>query len=171
MDLKDYIRDIPDFPKKGIVFKDITTLLKDPAAFRAAIDEMATAFKGKGIQKVCGIESRGFIFAAPLALKLGAGFIPIRKDGKLPWTKLSQEYTLEYGTDKIEVHKDAIEAGEKVLVVDDLLATGGTARATHQLLEQMKAAVVGYVFLIELGFLNGRAAIKDQNVLTLIRYD
>lgn len=170
MDLNKFIRDIPDFPKEGIIFKDITTLLRDPSAFKDCIQQMKAPFVDKGIQKVCGIESRGFIFGAPLALELGAGFVPIRKDGKLPWTKISQEYKLEYGTDKIEIHKDAIEKGEKVLVVDDLMATGGTAKASADLLAKIEADLQGFVFLIELGFLKGREVLKDQNIISLLKY-
>lgn len=162
MNLKDYIRDIPDFPKEGIIFKDITTLLKDAGALKESIRQMAGPFRDKGITKVCGIESRGFIFGMPLAIELNAGFVPIRKEGKLPWTKISQEYVLEYGTDRIEIHKDAIEDGEKTLVVDDLLATGGTAEASLKLLAKLNANVVGFAFLIELEFLNGRKLIENQ---------
>lgn len=169
MDLTKHIRDIPDFPKEGIVFKDITTLLKDPAAFQECIKQMAEPFRDKGIQKVCGIESRGFIFGTPLALELGAGFVPIRKDGKLPWTKISQEYTLEYGTDKIEIHTDAIEAGEKVVIVDDLIATGGTVHASAELVRKMKGNIQGFAFLIELEFLKGRNLIADENIVSLIK--
>lgn len=170
MNLSDYIRNIPDFPKKGIVFKDITTLLKDAHALREAVYQMKLKYQGEGIQKVCGIESRGFIFGAPLALELNAGFVPVRKDGKLPWTKISQEYVLEYGKDRIEVHADAIKKGEKTLVVDDLLATGGTARACADLLRKMHAEVVGFSFLIELSFLDGRGQLPDQRVESLIQY-
>ncbi|MCP5464924.1 MAG: adenine phosphoribosyltransferase [Deltaproteobacteria bacterium] len=162
MNLKDYIRDIPNFPKEGIIFKDITTLLKDAGALKESIRQMAEPFRDKGITKVCGIESRGFIFGMPLAIELNAGFVPIRKEGKLPWTKISQEYVLEYGTDRIEIHKDAIEDGEKTLVVDDLLATGGTAEASLKLLAKLNANVVGFAFLIELEFLNGRKLIENQ---------
>ncbi len=170
MDLGKTIRDIPDFPKEGILFKDITTLLKDPVAFKESIRQMKEAFQGKGITKVVGAESRGFIFGTPLALELGAGFVPIRKPGKLPAETLSEEYTLEYGTDKIEIHIDAIEKGEKVLFVDDLLATGGTAEASAKLLEKMGADVVGYLFLIELDFLKGREKLSGKNVVSLVHY-
>ena len=170
MDLKKYIRDVPDFPKEGILFRDITTMLKDAQAFREAILQMKQHFQGKKIHKVCGIESRGFIFGAPLALELEAGFVPIRKDGKLPWTKMSQEYSLEYGTDKIEVHTDAVEKGENVVVVDDLIATGGTAQACAELLGRMGAHIVGFVFMIELDFLKGREILKSDEVFSLIHY-
>lgn len=170
MNLDKMIRDIPDFPKKGILFKDITTMLKEPKAFRQAIRQMAEKYRACGIQKVCGIESRGFIFGAPLAMELEAGFVPIRKNGKLPWTKWSQEYTLEYGTDKIEIHVDAVDNGEKTLVVDDLLATGGTARGVIQLLEKMGADIQGFAFLIELSFLKGRDQLEGQKIESLITY-
>lgn len=170
MDIKKIIRDVPDFPKKGILFKDITTLLKDPLAFQASIRQMTEKFSGQGITKVCGIESRGFIFGSALAIELGAGFVPIRKPGKLPSKTLSQEYTLEYGTDKVEVHVDAIEKGEKVLIVDDLLATGGTAGACVQLLQKLGADIRGILFLIELDFLHGREKLTGQNVVSLIHY-
>lgn len=170
MDLKKFIRDVPDFPKEGILFRDITTLLKNADAFREAIAQMKRRFENQGITKVCGIESRGFIFGAPLALELGAGFVPIRKDGKLPWTKMSQEYSLEYGTDKIEIHVDAVDKGEKVLVVDDLIATGGTAKACSELLARMGAEIAGYVFMIELDFLKGRESLASDKIFSLMHY-
>lgn len=170
VDLQSFIRDIPDFPKKGILFKDITTLLKEPAAFKETVAQMTEPFIGKGVTKVCGIESRGFVFGAPMALSLKAGFVPVRKPGKLPAQKISEEYALEYGTDKIEIHVDAVAKGEKVLIVDDLLATGGTAAACVRLLKKMGADIVGVVFLIELEFLNGRKQLEGQNVVSLIRY-
>ncbi len=170
MDLKKIIRDIPDFPKEGILFRDITTLLKDASAFKESIKQMADAFRSANITKVCGIESRGFIFGAPLALELNAGFVPIRKDGKLPWTKMSQEYSLEYGKDKIEVHVDAVEKGERVLIVDDLIATGGTAGACVELVKRMGGTISGLVFLIELEFLKGRDVFKDYDVVSLVKY-
>ena len=170
MDLKALIRDIPDFPKQGILFKDITTLLKDPAALKEVVRQMVEAFKSSGVTKVCGIESRGFIFGAPLAMALNAGFVPVRKPGKLPAQKISEEYALEYGTDKIEMHVDAVSKGEKVLIVDDLLATGGTAAACVRLLKKMEANIVGVSFLIELEFLNGRKQLEGQNVMSLVKY-
>lgn len=170
MNLQDYIRDVPDYPKEGILFKDITPLLKDTKALKSCIAQMAEPFRNKGITKVCGIESRGFIFGVPLALELGCGFVPIRKQGKLPWTKHSQEYTLEYGTDQIEVHVDAVEEGEKVLVVDDLLATGGTAKACAELLQKLKADIQAFAFVIELDFLKGRAVLGNHEVVSLIHY-
>ena len=132
MDLRRYIRDVPDFPKKGILFKDITPLLQDREALRHAMERLAGEFKGRGISKVVGIESRGYIFAPAIALSLGAGFVPVRKPGKLPWKTAGEDYALEYGKDRLEIHTDALERGEKVLIVDDLLATGGTASATRQ---------------------------------------
>lgn len=170
MDFKKAIRDVPDFPKEGILFRDITTLLQDAEAFGSSVKQMLELFKNLGVHKVCGIESRGFIFGAPLAIQMGVGFVPVRKNGKLPWTKISQEYTLEYGTDKLEIHVDAVEKGEKVLIVDDLLATGGTAQAVAKMMEKMGAQVSGFVFLVELEFLNGRNLLKDYRVESLIKY-
>jgi adenine phosphoribosyltransferase len=170
MDLAKTIRDIPDFPKEGILFKDITTLLKNPEALKESIQQMKKLCENQGITKVCGAESRGFIFGVPLAIEIGAGFVPIRKPGKLPAETLSEEYVLEYGTDKIEIHKDAIEKGEKVLFVDDLLATGGTAEASLKLLNKLEADVVGCLFLIELGFLNGREKLQNCPVNSLVVY-
>lgn len=170
MELTKYIRDIPDYPKPGIIFKDITPLLKDPSAFQRVIAIFKEMFEGAGIQKVCGIESRGFIFGAPMAMALNVGFVPIRKHGKLPGETHSQEYVLEYGSDILEVHTDAIEKGEKVLVVDDLLATGGTAKAVCQLMEKLEAQVAGLAFAIELEFLKGRQILEDYKVSSLIKY-
>ncbi len=170
VDLHRLIRDVPDFPKKGIVFKDITPLLQDGNALREALERLSSHFRGRGITKVIGIESRGYIFAPAIALKLGAGFVPVRKPGKLPWKTASEEYALEYGTDRLEIHLDALEAGEKVLIVDDLLATGGTSRATLRLAERLKAKVVGAGFLVELTFLNGRSRLADLDVVSLIQY-
>ena len=170
MDLAKTIRDIPDFPKEGILFKDITTLLKNPEALKESIQQMKKLCENQGITKVCGAESRGFIFGVPLAIEIGAGFVPIRKPGKLPAETLLEEYVLEYGTDKIEIHKDAIEKGEKVLFVDDLLATGGTAEASLKLLNKLEADVVGCLFLIELGFLNGREKLQNCPVNSLVVY-
>lgn len=156
MDLNDKIRSMKDYPKEGIIFRDITTLLKDGEAFRAAIDAMKDLVKDEAIDKIVGIEARGFLLGAPMAYDMGVGFVPVRKPGKLPAATLSCEYELEYGTDKVEIHADAIEQGERVLIVDDLLATGGTARAAAELCKEAGADVVGCVVLIELDGLNGR---------------
>ena len=169
--LKEHIRDIPDFPKPGVVFKDITPLLADVKAFRAAIDGVADAFEGERIDKVLGVEARGFIAAAPIAYRYGAGFVPVRKAGKLPWRIEREEYELEYGTDLLEIHKDAIAPGERALIVDDVLATGGTAAATVRLVEKLGAEVVGLGFVIELGFLGGREKLEGHRVVSLLRYD
>lgn len=171
-DLTRYIRSVPDFPKPGINFKDITTLLKDAGGFREALTQLHDQFKtGPSISKVVGIESRGFIFGAALAHLLGAGFVPARKPGKLPAKTVRQEYELEYGKDCIEMHADALERGENVLLHDDLLATGGTAAAACKLIEQMGANIVGVSFLVELAFLKGRERLKPYEVFSLIRYD
>ncbi|HEU4400483.1 MAG TPA: adenine phosphoribosyltransferase [Candidatus Polarisedimenticolia bacterium] len=170
MDLRRLIREVPDFPKKGIVFKDITPLLQNGAALRQALDSLAESFRGRGISKVIGIESRGYIFAPAIALSLEAGFVPVRKPGKLPWKTASEEYSLEYGKDRLEIHIDALQAGEKVLIVDDLLATGGTASATRKLAERLKAVVVGAGFLVELEFLAGRSRLPGIDVVSLIQY-
>jgi adenine phosphoribosyltransferase len=169
-ELKKLIRDVPDFPKKGIIFKDITTLLKDKKGFKQAIDSLAAIFKNMKVDKVAAVESRGFVLGAPLAYKLGAGFILIRKKGKLPYKTVRQSYQLEYGTDILEIHKDAIKPGEKVLIIDDLLATGGTIVATTALLEKLGAKIAGIGFLIELSFLNGRKKLKGYNMKSLIKY-
>ena len=171
LDLRKYIRDVPDFPKKGIVFKDITTLIKEPTAFRKAIDDLAERFRADEIDKILGVESRGFIFAAALAYRWDKGLILARKLGKLPAEKLSQEYALEYGTDAIEIHKDAVQPGERVLIVDDLLATGGTVEAVVKLVETLGGLVAGIGFLIELTFLNGRERFEKYKVESLICYD
>jgi len=168
--LKSVIRDVPDFPKRGIVFKDITTLLVEPSLFREATDAMAKPFDDDGITHVLAIESRGFILGAPVAQRLGAGFIPIRKAGKLPFRTESVEYALEYGTDTLEVHLDACGANARVLVVDDVLATGGTARAACALAEKIGADVVGCSFLIELGFLSGRTKLGSRRMTSLVTF-
>ncbi len=170
MDLKKLIRDVPDFPKEGIIFKDITTLLKNGEGFSAVLDELYNFAKGKGITKVVGIESRGFIFGGALAAKLGIGFVPIRKPGKLPAETLSETYTLEYGTDSIEIHQDAITSEDRVLLHDDLLATGGTMKAACNLIEKLNGKVEQISFLIELDFLNGRDLLKDYEIVSLIHY-
>lgn len=164
------IRSIPDFPKPGIVFRDFTPLLADPAAFRAVIEEIAGHHQASGVGKVLGVEARGFILAAPVALALDAGFVPIRKPGKLPSAIEAEEYELEYGTDLLEIHRDAISPGERVLIVDDVIATGGTAAAAVRLAERLGGEVVGLSFVIELGFLGGRAKLEGHDVLSLITY-
>jgi adenine phosphoribosyltransferase len=168
--LKDHVRDIPDFPKEGIVFKDITPLLADEKAFTYTIDAIAHHFDRSEIDKVLGIEARGFMVAAPLAYRFTAGLIPVRKKGKLPWDVESQEYELEYGTDLLEVHKDAIEPGERILVVDDVLATGGTAKATAQLTERCGGKVAGIATIMELAFLGGRSRLEGYDFYSLISY-
>ena len=169
--LKDHIRDIPDFPKPGVVFKDITPLLADVDAFRFAVDAIADHYAGNEVHKVLGVEARGFIIAAPVAYRFGAGFIPIRKAGKLPWDIEREEYELEYGTDLLEIHRDAVHPGENVLIVDDVLATGGTASATVRLVERLGATVLGLGFVIELAFLHGRDKIQGQDLVSLLEYD
>ena len=169
-DLKERIRHVPDFPKPGILFYDITTLMKDPAGFRASVDAMAAPYMGQDIDLVVGIESRGFIFGAAVADRLGAGFAPVRKLGKLPHTTRRASYDLEYGTDSLEIHEDAITGGQKVLIVDDLLATGGTAAATVGLVRSLGANVVGVQFLIELVALGGRAKLLEERVSTVLAY-
>lgn len=168
MDLEQYIRDIPDFPSEGIVFKDITPLLASPEGFRGAIDTIADAYADACITKVMGAEARGFIFGGALAYKLGAGFVPARKPGKLPWNTTSHSYSLEYGTDSLEVHTDAFVPGDVVLIVDDVLATGGTAAAKAALAEKMGATVAGFAFLIELDFLGGREKLGEPQIISLI---
>ncbi|MBI3941748.1 MAG: adenine phosphoribosyltransferase [Chloroflexi bacterium] len=170
MDLATRIRDIPDFPKAGILFKDITTLLKDKEAFIASIDMMAEHYSGTQIDAVVGIESRGFIFGAPLAYALGVGFIPVRKFGKLPAATINQTYMLEYGSATLEIHTDAISPGDRVLICDDLIATAGSAKATAQLIERLGGKVVGMAFLIELTFLNGRSQVADYDVFSILKY-
>ena len=170
MDLASMIRDVPDFPVEGILFKDITTLIKDARAFKQAIDSLLDRYRGRDIDLVVSIEARGYIFGAPMAYELGAGFVPIRKPGKLPAETISVEYTLEYGTNVLEMHKDAIKAGQKVLVIDDLLATGGSAKAAIELVERLGGQVVGVVFLIDLTFLKGVEKLKDYEVFSLIKF-
>ncbi len=170
MDLKRIIRDVPDFPKAGILFKDITPLLGDADALRATIEQLARPYRNGAVDLVVGIESRGFIFGTALARELGVGFVPIRKPGKLPADAISAEYELEYGTDKIEIHTDAIAGGQKVALVDDLLATGGTMSAACQLVSELKGEIVGISFVIELGFLNGREKLGNWPIHTLIHY-
>jgi adenine phosphoribosyltransferase len=169
-ELRASIRNIADFPKAGITFRDITTLLADPRALHAALEEMVQPFRSEKIDYVVATESRGFIFGVPLALELNAGFVPVRKPGKLPGETLSRSYTLEYGKDSLEIHKDALPPGAKVLLVDDLLATGGTITATRQLVEEAGAQVVGCTFLIELTFLPGRQILGQMPVHSVIQY-
>jgi len=171
MDLNDLIRDIPDFPKPGILYKDITPLLRSPGGLALAVEQMANPFRNKGIDLVCGAESRGFIFGTAIAQSLSAGFIPIRKPGKLPHDSHSMEYALEYGTDTLEIHQDAIGRGHKVLMVDDLLATGGTMKACCDLVDQLGGEIVGVAVLIELTALHGRDKIKPyDNVHAVLTY-
>lgn len=165
------VRDVPDFPEPGIVFKDITPLLGDAAAFRMALDAMTRTFEDDGISAVVGIEARGFIFGAPIADRLRASFVPVRKPGKLPWRVVALEYGLEYGTDQLEIHEDALTPDDRVLVVDDVLATGGTARATIDLVKGFGATVAGLAIFIELGFLKGRDKLSDVMVHTVVHYD
>ena len=170
MDLKRYIRDIPDFPKPGIIFKDITPLLNNPAAFKKAVDLLAAKYKKQNIQHVVAVESRGFIFGAAVACKLKAGFVPVRKKGKLPYKTKSATYELEYGTDTLEIHEDALAPGARALIVDDLLATGGTAKAVAQLLKDMQVTVVGIAFLIELRFLKGKKKIAEFEPYSILKF-
>jgi len=169
-ELKNHIRDIPNFPKEGIIFKDITTLLKERNAFKKSVDLLANKFKKENIELVVGVESRGFIFGAAIAYKLGVGFIPIRKKGKLPSKTKSVIYELEYGTDELEIHEDAIAPNTKVLIVDDLLATGGTIKAACDLVQSQNAVIAGVAFLVELGFLKGKKKLKDLPVYSVIKY-
>ena len=170
MDLTAFIRDVPDFPKPGIVFKDIAPLIADRTAFRVAIEQLACPYRAAPVDLVVGIEARGFIFGAALALELGAGFVPIRKPGKLPSATISAEYELEYGTDSMEIHTDAIAEGQKIALVDDLLATGGTMAAACQLVSTLKGEIAGLSFVIELTFLHGREKLGDWPIHALIRY-
>lgn len=171
MDLKNVIRSVPDFPKPGINFKDITTLLKNPEAVEQTLQSLLKFVDGKRIDKVAAIESRGFIFGAMIANKLGIGFVPIRKPNKLPAEKVAETYSLEYGTDTIEIHKDAISAGEKILLHDDLLATGGTAKAACNLIEKLGGKIEQVSFIVELSFLNGRNLLNNFDVRSTVSYD
>ena len=171
MHLRRFVRDVPDYPKPGIIFKDITPLLGNADAFRSACDAMAESFSGDRVTHVAAIESRGFMFGAPIAMSLQAGLVPIRKRGKLPYDAEFEEYELEYGTDALEMHIDALTPGARVLVVDDVLATGGTAAAACRLVERLKGSVVGCAFLIRLAFLNGSKKLSDRRVASLITYD
>jgi len=168
--LRSFIRSIPDFPKKGILFRDITPLLKDPDAFASAIDLLTSPYIGERIDYVVAVEARGYLLGAPMAYKLHAGLIPVRKPGKLPYDKISADYALEYGTNSLEIHNDAVGHGQRVLIVDDLLATGGTAAATRALLERLGAVIVGCVFLVELEALEGRKRLSGAPVTAFIKY-
>jgi len=170
-DLKILIREVPDFPKPGILFYDITTLLKDKDGLRGAIDGLKNHYAGAGVDVIVGIEARGFIFAPALAYAMHAGFVPVRKPKKLPYERVSVTYDLEYGTDSLEIHRDAVSHGKRVLIVDDLLATGGTAAAVTKLVEQLGGNVVGLGFVVELTFLNGREKLKGRDVFSLLQYD
>ncbi len=170
IDLKSYLRDIPDFPKPGILFKDITPLLSAPEAFGAAIDRLADHYRGRSIDTIAAAEARGFIFGAPLALRLNAGFVPIRKPGKLPYATVAMEYQLEYGKDRLEVHSDAFAKSHRILLIDDVLATGGTMRACCDLVKQAGAELVGCAFILELSFLHGREKLAPIDVFSLVSY-
>jgi adenine phosphoribosyltransferase len=169
--LKRLIREVPDFPKPGILFYDITTLLKDKAGFASLIDQLAEYYISQDVDLVLGMEARGFIFAPALAYRLNAGFVPVRKPGKLPAATVKYDYALEYGTNSLEIHQDAIQKGQRVLIVDDLLATGGTAEATAELAERLGAKIAGLGFVVELDFLKGREKLKGYDVMSLLRYD
>ncbi len=170
IDLKQFVLDVPDFPKPGVVFKDITPLLNSPSAYDFTIRRMAEAFRDTPVDLVLGVESRGFFFGAPLALRMGKGFIPIRKPGKLPRERISASYQLEYGIDALEMHRDAVGAGHRVILVDDVLATGGTICACAELVRQLGGNVVGFCFLMELEFLKGCEKLRGENIVSLIRY-
>ena len=170
IDLRDYIRDIPNFPKPGVMYKDITPLLASPAAFRSSIEQIQKHFQGRGIDVIAAAEARGFIFGAPLAMQMNAGFVPIRKPGKLPYATIAQEYQLEYGNDRLEVHTDALTKGHRVLLLDDVLATGGTMQACRDLVQSAGAELVACAFVIELSFLGGRARLAPTEVYSLITY-
>jgi adenine phosphoribosyltransferase len=170
MDLKQHIRHVPDFPKPGILFYDITTLLRQPGGFTAVVDRLATPYAGQGVDLVVGIESRGFILGGAVAQRIGAGFIPIRKPGKLPAKSLKEVYDLEYGKDALEIHEDAVQKGQRVLIVDDVLATGGTAAAAAQLVRTLGGELHGMAFLIELLFLNGKSKLTGEQVYSVLQY-
>jgi adenine phosphoribosyltransferase len=170
-DLKRLIREIPDHPKPGILFYDLTTLLQDPQGFHLLVDRLCEHYNGKKVDIVAGIEARGFIFAPALAYRLGAGFVPVRKPKKLPWKTDSVTYQLEYGSDQLEIHQDAVKPGQRVLLCDDLLATGGTASAAIQLVRKLGGQVAGAAFAVELSFLNGRAKLPAVDVFSLLKYD
>ena len=169
--LRELVRDIADWPRPGILFRDITPLLAAPDAFALTVDELAAPYADEQIDKVIGVEARGFVFAAPVAYRRGAGFVPVRKVGKLPWEIEQEEYVLEYGTDLLEIHRDAVQPRERVLIVDDVIATGGTAAATARLVERLGGVVVGFAFLLELASLAGRSQLDDYRVQVILRYD
>jgi adenine phosphoribosyltransferase len=170
-DLRKLIREIPDYPKPGILFYDLTTLLQDPRGFHSLVDQLCNHYEGKKVDIVAGIEARGFIFAPALAYRLGAGFVPVRKPKKLPWKTTSVTYQLEYGSDSLEIHQDAVQPGRRVVLCDDLLATGGTAAAAVSLIRQLGGEVVGAAFAVELNFLNGRSKLPGIDVFSLLKYD
>ena len=170
MNLKDYIASIQDFPKEGILFRDITPLLNDAKAYKQTVDTLAEFAKNAGAEVILGPESRGFMFGCPVAIEIGAGFVPVRKPGKLPRATISEKYDLEYGSNELQIHEDAIKPGQKVVIVDDLLATGGTVAATIKMVERLGGEVVGCAFVIELADLNGKELLKDYNVFTLLQY-
>lgn len=170
INLKEKIRDIPDFPQPGILFRDITTLLRDPEAFKYVIDSLTDRYKSLKIDFVAAIEARGYMLGAPLAYHLGAGFIPVRKPGKLPWKTIKEEYELEYGKNTLELHTDAVTKGEKVLIIDDLIATGGSSLATKNLIERLGGEIVGFAFVVELTALKGRDLLKGYDVFSLVQY-
>jgi adenine phosphoribosyltransferase len=169
--IKAKIRTVPDWPKKNVMFRDITTLLKNPEGLKETVDLLYHRYEGQKIDKVVGIESRGFILGAPLAYLLGCGFVPVRKPGKLPGETVSEEYTLEYGKDKIEIHKDAITKGDRIIIVDDLLATGGTICAARNLVKKLEGEVVECAFVVELSDLKGREKIKDENIFSIVKFE
>lgn len=170
MELVNKIRNIPDFPQKGIIFRDITTLLQDAQAFRFVIDAIIDYFRDKDVDVIVAIEARGYVIAAPVAYNLGVGLVPVRKPGKLPAETISEDYELEYGKNTLEIHKDAIKPGQKVLIIDDLIATGGSCLATKKLVERLGGVVVGFGFVIELEFLKGRRLIQEHDIFTLVKY-
>jgi adenine phosphoribosyltransferase len=168
--VRDAIRDVPDFPRPGIVFKDITPVLQDPALFATVIEALVSRYRGREIDQVLAVESRGFIFGAPLAIAIGAGFVPLRKPGKLPYETRSESYDLEYGSETMEIHVDGVRSGDRVVIVDDLLATGGTAEASLKLARELGADVIELAFMVELGFLNGRRRLPDASIHSLIAF-
>ena len=171
MDLKKAIRSIPDWPIKGVIFRDLTTLMLDPAAFKESCDIFYNRYKDMGIEKIVGIDARGFVFGAVLAYHLNIGFVPVRKKGKLPYTTISESYSLEYGEDVLEIHEDALKKGERVIIIDDLIATGGTVGATAKLVEKLEAEIIECAFVVELPDLKGRDQIKNHKVFAIIEFE